>query len=143
MIREVESKLVNGFGSNQGGVGIKKILKLMVDEAVLVRIRFENGDVRTDGLGLPDTSAHLNTKTLGFDGRGDNTTTGLIVGSNGDGVMAKQRIGLLFNGGKAGVDIKMEDGGRFWVKGKIGRLDHLTLFKWVDRHLVPRESSEE
>lgn len=143
MIREVKSKLVNGFGSNQGGVGIKKILKLMVDEAVFVRIRFENGDVRTDGFSLLDTSAHFNTKTLGFDGGGDDTTTGLVVGSNGDGVVAKQRIGLLFNGGKAGVDIKMENGGRFWVKGKIGSLDHLTLFRWVDHHLIPRESSEE
>lgn len=115
----------------------------MVDETVFVRVGFENGDFRTDGFSLLDTSAHLNTKTLGLDGGSDDTTTGLVVGGNSDGAAAEQRIGLLLNGGKAGVDIKMEDGGRFWIKGKIEKLDHLTLFKWANRHLVPRESSEE
>ena len=114
-----------------------------MNETILVRIGFENGDVRTDGFSFPDTSAHLNTKTLGFDGGRDDTTTGLIVGGNGNRAVPKQRIGLLFNGGKAGVDIKMEDRGRLWIKGKVGGLNHLTLFKWANHHLVPQESSEE
>jgi hypothetical protein len=77
---------------------------------------------------IPDRHAGLDTVSFGFNGWCDHAPIGAVVGGNDNGFAPEQKICLLFNGRKAGIEVNMHDSGLIAIDGKRHINDNCILF---------------
>jgi hypothetical protein len=76
---------------------------------VFGRIRRSDNDLGLEESGIPDRHPCLNAVLLGLNGWRNHAAVGAVICRNDQGFAPKQGIGLLLNGGKAGIEVNVHD----------------------------------
>lgn len=80
-----------------------------MDCPVFGRVRRSDNNTRVEEPGIPDRHAGFNAIALGFNGWRDHAPVRAVIRGNNNRFAPKQGIGLLFNGGKAGVEVNVHN----------------------------------
>jgi hypothetical protein len=98
-----------------------------MDCSVFARIRRADNDVRVEEFGIPDRHASFNAVSFGFNGWCNHAPVGAVIRCYDKGFATEEGIGLLFDGGKAGIEVNVHDQGLVAVDGKW-HSDHSRIF---------------
>jgi hypothetical protein len=83
--------------------------------------------------GIPDRHASFDAMAFGFNRRRNHTPVGPVIRCHHNRLSEKQGIGLLFNGGKAGIEVNVHDGWLVAIDGKWHTNDNCILFANIVR----------
>src|SRR5688572_7395948 len=85
---------------------------------IFCRVRRSNDDLWVEEPSIPHGHAGLDAKALRFNRRRYHASIRAIVRGDNHWLAAKEGIGLLLNGGKAGIQVDVHDGWCIMIKKK-------------------------
>ena len=113
---QIHDHFINRFNREIRCIRRKQSFQFPVDPPVFFRIRREDHQARVDIFAVTDIHACFDTEFFGFPRCCQNTAIPGCIRRNYNRFIAKQRVCLLFNTRKTGIEIYMHNRGRGRIK---------------------------